>query len=90
MFQLRAGVRVEPIGEGWVAYSPASGDTLLLNIESAAVLEVLQEEAASSQAVCAALQPHIDVDATELLASIDSGWPRLVEAGLVRQIDDHA
>lgn len=34
------GVLVEPLGPVWVAFSPASGETTLLNDESAAILEV--------------------------------------------------
>jgi hypothetical protein len=35
------GVRIEPVGGAWAAFSPLSGETLLLNDEAAAILEVL-------------------------------------------------
>ena len=45
------GVLIEPIGHLWAAFSPASGETILLNDESASILEVLESEAADTDAI---------------------------------------
>lgn len=41
--QVRPGVLLEPLGAVWACFSPANGQTLLLNTEAAAFLEVLLE-----------------------------------------------
>ena len=43
---------VEPLGPSWVCYSPASGQTHLLNDESAAVLEMLFREVERDEYKC--------------------------------------
>lgn len=81
------GVQVEPIGDGWVAFSPASGETLVLNDETAAVLEVLEAGAASTVGISDALAADSGVAEPTLCMVLDEGLPRLIEAGLVRQAD---
>ena len=49
------GVATEPVGHLWAVFSPASGETLLLNDESASILEVLASGACDTAEVCAAL-----------------------------------
>ena len=49
------GVSTEAVGHLWAVFSPASGETLLLNDESASILEVLAAGACDTAGVCAAL-----------------------------------
>lgn len=81
------GALVESLGEVWVAFSPASGETILLNDESAAVLEVLEAGPATADAVCAALAADSGLPLESLRPLVNDSWPRLIEAGLVRQVD---
>lgn len=79
------GILLEPIGHVWAAFSPASGETILLNDESAAILEVLQSGAASAAEVCLALSDDSGQSVDQLMPFVDSCWPRLIEAGLVQE-----
>lgn len=82
------GSRLTAIGEGWVAYGGASGETLYLNDESAAILELLRDEGpASFDAVCRALAADSGIDVAELTPAVQQGWAPLVEAGLVVAVD---
>lgn len=77
------GVVVEPIGHLWAAFSPLSGETTLLNDESAAILEILDTRSTDTLGVCAALAEDCGLDARQFVDAVEAGWPRLVEAGLV-------
>ncbi len=76
---------VAAVGHLWAAYSPASGETALLNDESASILEVLESGPASTDFIASALAADSGLDATSLADIVDASWPRLVEAGLVRE-----
>lgn len=78
------GVLVEPLGQIWAAFSPASGDTVLVNDECAAVLEVLLLEPGDTERVCSALAADNQLDGPSLQTMVESSWPRLIEAGLVQ------
>jgi PqqD family protein of HPr-rel-A system len=84
------GVLVEPIGHVWAAFSPSSGETTLLNDESAAILEVLESGASDTTSICAALAQDSGLDSQSFIAAIAGGWPRLLEAGLVYRLSDAA
>jgi len=79
-------VRVESIGDGWAAFSALSGDTLLLNAESASVLEILAEEPADTSAVCAALAADTGLPAAVIAERLSDSWSRLIGSGLVRRL----
>lgn len=79
------GLRVEAVGGAWAAFSPASGETLLLNDTSAAILEVLADGPLATSAVAERLAADAGVPHGEVAALIADHWPQLVEAGLVRQ-----
>ena len=81
------GVLVEPIGHLWAAFSPVTGETSLLNDESAAILEVLDERASTSAEVCSALAADSGLATDELLPAITESWQLLVEGGLVRTVN---
>jgi hypothetical protein len=79
-----AGVRVRPLGDGWVAHSAISRETHLLNEEAVAVLEALDESVPRSrQQVADALSADYGVGAAELLATLEPMWDGLVASGLV-------
>lgn len=80
------GVLVEPIGDAWAAYSPASCETILLNDESAAILEILEAGAASTEAIGETLATDSGLEVDTLIPLVNDSWPRLLEAGLVRQV----
>lgn len=86
-YSLVAGVSVQAIGNIWAAFSQASGETLLLNDEGAAVLEVLAHASASADEVIDALAADSGVDRDEIAATLADCWSQLVQAGLVRQFD---
>lgn len=89
---LRApGVLIEPLGEGWAAYSSLSGETHLVNAESVEVLEHLDtQEVRSPEQVCKRLAAEYEVDPDELRATLSASWEPLVIAGLVRRARSHS
>ncbi len=78
------GALVEPAGHLWVAYSPATGETALLNDESAAILEILEAGPASTAQVCALLSADSGMALAELTPVVEASWSKLLDAGLVR------
>jgi ribosomal protein S16 len=81
------GVLIESLGHLWAAYSAASGETSLLNDESAAVLEVLESGPSDTHTVARLLAADSGVDIGSLVGAVETTWPRLIEAGLVFQLD---
>ena len=83
------GIRVEPVGSEWAAWSAASGETHLLNNESAAILEVL-DEFGPLQVTQVASQLAGDVGRTfaELGSLIHIALLALEHAGFVRRLDN--
>ena len=79
------GVLVEPVGHLWAAFSPSCGETALINDESAAILEVLENGPCDTGEVCSALAKHIDLDTKSLQEVIEASWPRLIDVGLVQE-----
>jgi len=78
------GVLVEPVGELWAAFSPLSGETLLLNDTSAAMLEILSGGALDADGVCELLASDTGQDQAVINEVLSSCWSILVSAGLVR------
>ena len=85
-FERIDGILLEPLGEVWAAFSPANGETTLLNNESAAILEVLQTGPSEEGAVCAALAQDCGLPVAEVAPIVTGHWRHLIEAGLVRVI----
>lgn len=79
----RSGLLVEPLGEIWVAFSPACGETVLLNDACAALLEVLAEGPATTDAACLQLAQETGDDPAALTEAVAHSWNLLVESGLV-------
>lgn len=86
-YSLVAGVSVQAIGNVWAAFSRTSGESLLLNDEGAAILEVLAHASASADEVIDVLAADSGVDRNEIAATLADCWSQLVQAGLVRQFD---
>ena len=80
------GVRVEAIGDVWAAFSPVSGETILLNDTSAAILEVLAEGAQDLAFVAEVLARQVALPRAEVSALLREHWPKLLQAGLVRPV----
>ena len=79
------GVLVEALGSSWVSYSPASGQTHVLNDESAAVLEVLGlHDGFSPAQVCAVLAADSGASVEQIEQTMGAAWRLLVDSGLIR------
>lgn len=84
------GVLVEPIGHLWAAFSPATGETALLNDECASILELLEElTCATTDVICGHLSSDSGMPMQSLTELVENSWPRLLEAGLVRETSAH-
>jgi len=78
-----AGVRSTDLGPVWAVYSPLSGQTLVLNTEAVAMLEVLRDEPGDLAHVCSILAADGQHDAAELEALCGAAWRHLLDAGLL-------
>ena len=86
-YLLAGGTLMEQLGEHWVAFSPLSGETHLINDTTAAVVEsvsrevpVTLEQLWASLAADAGVMP---IDAEDL---VRQALQMLVAAGLVREV----
>lgn len=82
-YRLSPGTMIEPLQEGWAAFSPASGDTLLLNTEAAAILEVLAQGPADTASVCRALAIDAGIEESSIGQALRHAWDSLVSGGLI-------
>lgn len=80
------GALVVPVGHLWAAFSPLTGETALLNDESAAILEILENGPADPDTVCTLLSADSGVGVGELTPIVGASWPALIDAGLVRAL----
>jgi PqqD family protein of HPr-rel-A system len=86
-----AGVLIEDVGASWVAYSPLTGGSHLINDESAAVLDVLVGAASlSEEAVVTALAVDFGVSVEQVRRMAAPGWTDLEAAGLIRIFSQRA
>ena len=85
-----SGLLIAALGETWVVYSPLSGETMVLNNESAAILEVLHERPADLAGVCDALAEDVGLDPADLSRTIGASWTQIIEAGLISETDQTA
>ena len=79
------GLLMASLGATWVVFSPLSGETMVLNNESAAILEVLRDQPGDLAAVCDALTADVSLEPAELARTIGSSWTQLIEAGLIAE-----
>ena len=80
------GALVESVGRLWVAYSPLTGETALLNDESAAILEILEPGPAGTARVCEQLSADSGLASDALAPIVEASWGSLMDAGLVRAL----
>jgi len=80
------GLRLESLGDTWAAFSARSGDTLQLNNEAAAVLEVLAQGASSARDVAESLAQETSTDPELVAARLDELWPELLSLGFVDEV----
>lgn len=80
---LAPGLRLQSLGEAWVAFSALSGETHQLNDEAALVLDMLRTGPMQEAALCTALAADTGEDAAAIQATLSSVWPTLEAAGLV-------
>ncbi len=80
-----AGTLIEPLGDIWVAFSPLSGETALVNDASVAILEILGNAPMSEDDVYDALAADTGLGRPEVAATIAPSWEKLIESGLVRE-----
>ncbi len=85
-FARTKGILVEPVGHLWAAFSPVTGETVLLNDESASILEILELEPADTKHICAVLSSDSGNAADDLFDLVEGSWAQLIEAGLVREL----
>ena len=78
-----SALQVEPLGEAWVAYCARSGETLMLSNDSAAIIEVLRESAASADDVCRTLAAESGVNIDELQLRLSDAWAHLLDTGVI-------
>lgn len=81
------GVLLAAMGQVWAAFSAGTGETSLINDESAAILELLEAGPGTTASICAALRADHDGPVASMTEQIDGCWPQLLEAGLVREHD---
>ena len=81
------GVLVEPLGEHWAAFSPASGESHLINNTSAAIVEMLSCEMPLTLAqACAALATDVGTLQPDAEAFVGEALRSFITAGLARSV----
>ena len=77
------GVRMTDLGALWGVYSPLSGQTLVLNTEAVAMLEVLRDEPGDLAIVCRALALDAGLGPKDIEDRCRGVWQDLLDAGLL-------
>jgi PqqD family protein of HPr-rel-A system len=85
---LSPGVLLEPLGSVWVAFSPASGETHVLNESGAALIQALDASGPrSAQDVIEHLARDAGMAQAEVEGLLALTWSQYLEAGLIRRED---
>lgn len=79
-------IRIEAIGDLWAAFSPASGETMLLNDTCAAILEILSHGPTDEAGICAAIATDSGLAEPEVASRLADSWRGLIDAGLLHLI----
>jgi len=80
-------VLVEPLGDHWVAFSPSSGESHLINDTSAAIVEMLScESALTLKQACTALAAEVGTLPADTEGLVHEALQTFVRAGLVRAV----
>jgi PqqD family protein of HPr-rel-A system len=83
LYRLAEGVRTEPLDNAWASFSARSGETLLLNTEAAAILELLANGLVDEAEVARTLAADTDTDIVAVSEALRHIWDQLLAAGLV-------
>jgi PqqD family protein of HPr-rel-A system len=81
------GLKLASLGDTWVVFNDRSGETVQLNNEAAAVLEVLGESGLDELVVSALISKEAGVNATQVADQLVELWPQLVALGFVDALD---
>lgn len=82
-FVCSPGLRIESLDNSWAAYCARSGESLQLNTEAAAVLEVLAEGPQDADAVHRALASDSDMPPEIVAERMRDVWSELLANGLI-------
>ena len=85
-FVCSAGLRIEPLGDSWAAYCAQSGESLQLNTEAAAVLEVLAEGPRDADDVHRTLAQDSETPLAIVAERMGDVWSELLANGLVVEV----
>lgn len=88
-YRLASGVRVEPLANCWAAFSGVSGDTMLLNTEAAAVIELLASADLDEARIAETLAADTGTELPEVNEALRHIWGQLVSAGLIELAEAH-
>lgn len=83
VYTLTAGTRLEALDEGWFVFSALSGDTSQLNLEAAAVLELLADQPQDAASIAKTLAADMQMPAPEMATLLQDLWPQLLNLGLI-------
>lgn len=86
-YTLAHGVLIEPLGEQWAAYSPASGETHLVNDTGAALLEIFSGDLPLTLAqACEALAADVGSLSPQAGQFVTEALQTYLNVGLVRSV----
>lgn len=83
-YRIAEETRVELLEDTWVAFSGKSGDTVQLNVEAAAMMELLAQGPADALSIGRALARDAQTDPSEVIEAMHHVWDQLIDAGLLR------
>lgn len=86
-YRLARGVRIEPLGDSWAAFSGLSGETMVLNTEAAAIIELLAGGPANEAQVAESMATDTGTDIAQVNEALHHVWGQLVSAGLVEHAE---
>jgi PqqD family protein of HPr-rel-A system len=87
LLSLAPAVQIQSLGQHWAAYSPLSGETLLLNDAAAAILEVLADGPSEEHAIAAALAADVGQSIDTVQSLMHGAADELAAAGLIVRSD---
>jgi hypothetical protein len=90
VYRVREGVTLEAVGQMWASFSPASGETQLLNNEAAAVIEVLLELPRTLAQIDAVMSEESAVALGSITSLLEDTTFELEAAGLIEHLDAEA
>lgn len=81
------GAHFAPLGDAWGAFSSLSGESHIVNDESIAMIEALDEaECRSEVEVCHSLAQEYSTPPEDMRSLLQTAWEGLISAGLVREV----